>query len=426
MRVGDKLLKLDSAETIKLNSSELRRYTRGKHGSKVTAPVLRAGRKNPITMQLERQEIQLKNVTYSGMLPNGVGYIKLERFTRQAGLEVRTALENFRKTNPQLQGVILDLRDNPGGLMDAAINICELFVPNNSPIVSTKGRTQESERIYTSRRSPLEPDVPLAVIINDRSASASEIIAGAIQDVDRGVIIGENSFGKGLVQTIIPLPYNATLKMTTSKYYTPSGRCIQRIDYDQRRKGIVAITDTNKVFRTSKGRLVRQALGIRPDTTVSVKYAGTIGDIIRSNHIFRFANEYAGEIDSLPANFTVNKTLIDRFLAYLQREKFIPQNSLANRLQQLETTTSNDRTPQDFKKKISELKQLATKEQYRELEQYRAELTDILHDEIYERFYPRSRVIASSLATDIQIQTALKLLQNSVAYNALMSVKSNH
>jgi carboxyl-terminal processing protease len=426
VRVGDKLFALDTVETLKLNSADLRKYTRGKPGSKVVATILRPGKKTPLRLQLDRQEIQLKNVTYSGMLPNGIGYIKLERFSRQAGSEVRTALENFRKSEPQLRGVILDLRDNPGGLIDAAINICELFVPQNSVIVSTKARTQESERVYTSRRAPIEPDVPLAVMINDRSASASEIIAGAIQDVDRGVIVGENSFGKGLVQTILPLPYNATLKMTTAKYYTPSGRCIQKIDYDQRRKGIVAIGDTNKVFRTGKGRLVRQSSGIRPDTTVSVKYASAISDLLRGNHVFRFATEYATELDSLPANFTVSKQVIDRFFAYLQREKFVPQNSLAQRVQQWETLSNDARASQDVLKKLGELKQLASKEQYRELEKYRAELTDILHDEIYERFYPRSRVIASSLATDIQIQTAVTLLRNSTAYQALMSIKSEH
>lgn len=426
IRVGDQLFALDTVTTIRMPSSELRQYTRGKPGSKVTATVLRAGKKQPIIFHLERQEIQLKNVTYSSVLPNGIGYIKLERFSRQASSEVRTALETLRKQQPQLHGVILDLRDNPGGLMDAAISICELFVPQSSIIVSTRGRTPESERIYTSRRPPIEPTIPLAVMINDRSASASEIIAGAIQDLDRGIIVGEPSFGKGLVQTITPLPYNATLKMTTSKYYTPSGRCIQKIDYDQRRKGVVALGDTNKIFRTIKGRIVHQSSGIRPDTIVSVKYAPAINDLLRTNHIFRFATEYAAEHDSLPEQFIVTKTIIDRFLAYLQREKFVPQSSLSARLQQWETVSTGERLPADISKKFAELKALAQKEQFKELEKYRAELIDILHDEIYERFYVRSRVVASALTTDIQIQTATKLLRNGVTYNAIMSGKGNH
>ncbi len=245
LRIGDKIYSIDSTVVLHMDIDNLKKYTRGKSGSKALVKILRDGIKDTLSFTLTRENINLPNVTYSGFMKNNIGFIKVERFSKNTALDVRLAINSLRSQN-KLSGLVIDLRDNPGGLLAAAVSLCEIFVPKGSLIVSTKGNSPNFNNEYRSMMDPSEPDLPLAILINESSASASEIVAGAIQDLDRGLVIGRRSFGKGLVQSIIDLPYKTSLKITTSKYYTPSGRCIQKIKYGDlySKKEIKENTDT--------------------------------------------------------------------------------------------------------------------------------------------------------------------------------------
>jgi carboxyl-terminal processing protease len=351
--------------------------------------------------------------------------LRLERFTHNAPTEVRDAIALLHKQAQEkklsLRGIILDLRDNPGGLLDAAVSISELFVPQGTMIVSTRGRTNESERRYYSRRAPLEPALPLAILINDNTASASEIVAGAMQDLDRGVIIGERSFGKGLVQTISSLPYDATLKMTTAKYYTPSGRCIQKIDYNGRRHGIVKfIPDTTKTFKTSTGRTVRDATGILPDSVHAEQgQADIVGELFRHTTFFAFANEYAGNKKALPEKFTVDKRVFDQFVAFAKRSKFTYESPAFRKLIELEKLLKVSPN-QPALAHLAAVKAQLAKDQTQELEKQRSIISLALYEEILERFYPRSVVIGKILSEDTDVSTASVILHNPVWYKTIL------
>ncbi len=436
LRVGDKIYKIDSTIVLKTIGNELRRYTRGKVGAQIVMQILREGRKDTLRFDLVRQEVTLKNVTYSGVVGENlgnvkrqdIGYIRLERFTYGAGAEVQEAISSLRRQQPDLKGIVLDLRDNPGGLLDAANAVSEMFVPSSSLIVSTRGRSADSEHRYFSRRSPVEPDVPLAVLINEHSASASEIVAGAVQDLDRGVLVGERSFGKGLVQTITTLPFNASLKMTTAKYYTPSGRCIQKIDYTQRRQGIIkSAPDTSKIYRTFNGRIVRESNGITPDSAVSVKtISPLLTELLSRNLVFSFANEYAGKRSTLPEDFTVTKQVFDEFSSYVRRKTVsagVSLNPAARKIEELEAALKTQNASQTALKQLASVKTQLAAEYFREIDQQRSTMNGVLFEEILERFHPRSKVIAASLGSDIQVQAAVALLHNPTRYATILAKK---
>ncbi len=426
LRVGDRIYALDSTVVLSSSANELRKYTRGKPGTPVSVRILRCGVRDTLTFSLVRQEVTLKNVTYSGIILNDIGYVRLERFTTGAAGEVRDAIGLLRKQakydKKELQGLVLDLRDNPGGLLDAAVGVCELFLPQSTMVVSTRGRSTDSERRYNSRRPPIEPTVPLAVLINDNTASASEIVAGALQDLDRAVIIGERSFGKGLVQTISSLPFDATLKMTTAKYYTPSGRCIQKIDYNQRRHGIVkSKLDTLTTFTTVNGRIVRDASGILPDTVVSLKaQADVIGELFRRNTLFAFANEFAGTRSNLPADFTVDKRVFEQFMTFSKRSKFIYESPAYRKLNDIEKLSAVQTLSPAVIAHVNAAKQQMAKEQAQELERQRTPISDALYEEILERFYPRSLVISKTLDNDVDVQAASIILRSSKRYKSIL------
>lgn len=437
LRVGDKIYSLDSTVVLYSTTNDLRKHTRGKPGTHVSVRVLRGGVRDTLAFLLVRQEVTLKNVTYSGILPNApsvgaaktnnnIGYIRLERFTTGAANEVREAIEALRKQakyeKKELHGWMLDLRENPGGLLDAAVGVCELFLPQGTLVVSTRGRSTDSERRYLSRRPPLEPTLPLTVLISENTASASEIVAGALQDLDRAVIVGERSFGKGLVQTISALPYDATLKMTTAKYYTPSGRCIQKIDYNGRRHGIVKSTsDTGKTFTTTTGRVVRDASGILPDTVVSLKtQSDIIAELFRKNTLFGFANEFTGAKTALAENFVVDKRVFEQFAAYTKRTKFLYESLALRKLTEIEKLAAVQSLSAAVQSHVTAAKQQLAKEQAQELEKQRAIISDALYEEILERFYPRSTVIGKTLGNDVDIQTASAIIRSPKVYKSLL------
>ena len=295
---GDVLLEVGGVPVASRKTDEVRNLTRGEPGTEVTVKVQRDDEPYPLEFVLVRQEIQVKNVTYADYVDQGIGYVRLERFSRRASEEVRQAIKDL-KLKGNLKGLVLDLRGNPGGLLDAAVEVAGKFLPRGSMIVSTKGRSQETDKKYYSTEEPILPTAPVIVLTDRGSASASEIVSGALQDLDRAVVVGTRTFGKGLVQTILPLDYGAQLKITTARYYTPSGRCIQEIDYMHKDKnGVFAVTPDSlrKEFHTAHGRKVFEHGGVTPDSVVKeVDEGPMVKELQRRSLFFKFVNKYVAD-----------------------------------------------------------------------------------------------------------------------------------
>lgn len=421
LRVGDHIYQIDTAIVLHEVSRSLRPFTRGVAGSKATMKILRDGIADTLVFTLSREEIKVQNLPYFGLVQDSIGYIKLDRFSRQSGEDVKTAIFELRSKS-NLCGLILDVRDNPGGLLEAATTISEIFAPQGSRIVSTKGRAVTEERVYIAQSRPFEPDIPLAVLINGRSASASEVLAGAIQDLDRGVIMGERSFGKGLVQNVFSLPYNGSVKITTAKYYTPSGRCIQKVDFARKREGKSVSADTGRIFYTKNNRPVRELHGIEPDSIVSDSdYPAVITQLLAKDIIFGFASEYTSKLKSIPPKFTVTPEILNQFEAFAERKGFYVETPALQKLKEARTLVSQDKTNIAFASKIESLEKILQKEQRILAPTHTKILSTLLENEIISRFLTNKEESERTLKTDRLVQTAAGLLQSPAYYSKLFS-----
>jgi carboxyl-terminal processing protease len=412
MLPGDRFLTIGGVNVNNLKPDEIRNLTRGEPGTEVKVSVEREGEAHPLEYVLIREEIQVKNVTYSGIVENGIGYIRLERFSRRAGDEVRQAIREM-KLNGNLRGVILDLRGNPGGLLDAAVDVTSKFVTRGSLVVSTKGRRAEGEKKYLSTEEPMLPSTPLVVLTDRNSASASEIVAGSLQDLDRGLIVGTRSFGKGLVQTIVPLNYGSQLKITTARYYIPSGRSIQEIDYMHRdRNGVFLVTPDSlrREFKTAHGRKVYELGGITPDSAVELDDLGPmVRELHRKSLFFKFANHYVNEhkTDSL---LTVTPEVLAEFKKYLDKEKFDFQEESEKRVKELETIADKSHYGKDVSAELTALTAALSREKARSFERYEDHITSELYVELMARLKNEHGRIQASLKSDRQVRTAVGLL----------------
>lgn len=423
VRTGDVITQIEGRDAEDLTLSDVRSLMRGEPGTAVEITIEREGEPQPLQFLLTRQEVELKNVAFAGFADSsaGIGYVRLDRFARDAGSEVRSALQEL-KSSGRLSGVVLDLRDNPGGLLEGAVEITQLFVPHGSVIVSTRGREAQSERIYRSKLPPLLPEVPLVVLVNGLSASASEIVAGAIQDLDRGVVLGDPTFGKGLVQIIKPLPYNTSLKLTTSKYYTPSGRSIQAIDYG-RHDGIErTIPDSlRRTFRTEAGRPVMEGAGIEPDRLVSLGSDSELEAALdRRAAFFFFANHFAAQHPQIEYPFTVSDEVYDNFRNWLTAQEFTYSTDAERAVASLE----EDLTENGYEStgdELDALRQAVADEKNADFERYADDLKERLRSEILARYRGTSAQIAASFRHDRQILDAVSLLKDTSAYRVILS-----
>jgi carboxyl-terminal processing protease len=411
---GDRFISIGGTEVANLKPEEIRNLTRGEPGSEVKVVIEREGEARHLEFVLIREEIQIHNVTYSGVIENGIGYIRLERFSRRAGDEVRQAIREL-KLDGNLKGMILDLRGNPGGLLDAAVEVVSKFVSRGSLIVSTRGRRAEAERKYNSTEEPVSQSTPLIVLTDRNSASASEIVAGSLQDLDRALIVGTRSFGKGLVQTIVPLNYGAQLKITTARYYIPSGRSIQEIDYMHRDKnGIFLVTPDSlkRIFKTANGRKVYELGGLTPDSVVEREDLGPmVRELQRKSLFFKFANRYINEhkSDSL---ISVTPEILSAFKGYLEKEKFDFQEEADKRIKDLQEIAERGHYSNEV---FTELKTLAAtldREKVRGFERYGEHIREELHVELMARVKSEKGRIATSLKYDKQVQTAVGMLKD--------------
>ena len=415
---GDRIIEVDGKSIAGLKAEDLRTLTRGEPGSELRLKIERDGEDKHLEFSLVREEIQLKNITYSDFIKDSIAYIKLERFTRGAGDELRLALKDL-KLKHQIGGVILDLRGNPGGLLDVAVDVVEKFLPKGSLIVSTRGRQPESERKFFATEDPLLQQVPLVVLVNNRSASASEIVAGAVQDLDRGIILGTRTFGKGLVQTITPLVYNTQLKLTTAKYYTPSGRCIQEIDYTHKNKdGIFSpVPDSaKKTFKTLKGRLELEAGGIQPDTVVSEPEQSEFYNyLIRKAMFFKFANLYVQTHKDTPKAFETAE-LTEELKIYLDSIKVTFQDEVETKYLELCVKAEKNKYSSAVREQFEKLKSMLKEEKPDYVRQYADEILPTLRAEIMNRYKGERGRVEELLKDDAQVIAASGLIGNKKEY----------
>lgn len=421
---GDRFMTIAGVSVVGKKPDEIRNLTRGDPGSEVKVVIEREGESRPLEFVLIREEIQVKNVTYYDEIDEGIGYIRLERFSRRAGDEVRQAIREL-KLRGTLTGLILDLRGNPGGLLDAAVDVASKFTPRGSLIVSTKGRRPDSERKYASTEEPLLSTLPLIVLTDRNSASASEIVAGSLQDLDRALIVGTRSFGKGLVQTIVPLNYGAQLKITTARYYIPSGRSIQEIDYMHRdRNGVFLITPDSlkREYKTAHGRKVLELGGITPDSIVEQEDPGPmIRELHRKLLFFKFANHYVAEHkgDSITA---VTSGIRAAFKGYLEKEQFDFQEESERRVKELRQIAERSHYSTGVMAELDSLSALFNKEKARAFERYNELIAQELLVELMARQKGEQGRIAASLRFDKQAQTAVRLLKDKKEFNRRIGI----
>jgi carboxyl-terminal processing protease len=426
LHVGDIITEVNGTKVDQKNFENISLYVKGEPGTYVKLKILREGIKDTLNFELRRDEVKLKNVAIAQFYPENSNYvyIKLTAFSRPAGEEIKNALLTLRKQK-EIKGVIFDVRNNPGGLLDVAADICNRFLKKGSLIVSTKGRDSASATQRFATQEPLLGDVPLILLVNEGSASASEILAGAIQDHDRGVILGEKSFGKGLVQTVVPLSYNTSLKITTAKYFTPSGRCIQKIDYAKDNPSIKsseAISD--KKFYTDNKRLVYAAGGITPDTVViGNEPAGVVMDMLAKGVFFKFVNYiYSKDSNKTFSDFS-NDYLLTELKKFLAREKYVYISEFEKKINDIIAVSGKDKQFQFISPQLKDIQKQLDKTSSSAIEGYRKEILEEIRIELASRYNNSEGRIRESLKYDNQFQAAYNILTNQNLYLKLLSGK---
>ncbi|MBI5471122.1 MAG: S41 family peptidase [Ignavibacteriae bacterium] len=419
---GDKILEVDGVKVENKKPDEVRSLTRGEPGTEVRVLVEREGEKKPLMFVLIREEIQLKNVTYFELRDNNIAYIRLERFSRRAGDEVRQAIKEM-KLKGEIKGVVLDLRGNPGGLLDAAVDVVSKFIPKGSVIVTTRGRRPETEKHYASVEEPLLPGAPLVVLVDRGSASASEIVAGSLQDLDRAIVVGTRSFGKGLVQTVQRLSYDAQIKITTARYYIPSGRSIQEIDYMHKDgNGVFAtVPDSLKrAFKTKGGRTVYEYGGISPDSAVQAEETGPmIRELNRKSLFFKFANKYFSDHRNEPFA-GVTPAILNQFKTYIEEQKFDYKEESEGKIKELHQIAERSHYSKEVLNDLDLLMSALEKEKDRGFERYKDHIERELNAEMMARVKGEAGRIAESLAGDKQLDVALQIVRSPAMYSKKM------
>lgn len=423
LRAGDKILSIDGVPMKSKSSEDVSNALKGPKGSSVKIEVDRPGI-GTMEFVVQRDEIKLPDVPYSGILKDHVGYIKLNGFTRTASSDVKAAFTKLKSEG--MEQLILDLRGNGGGLLIEAVRIVNMFVPKNQLVVTTLGRVSEENRTYKTTEDPMDLEIPVVVLMDEGSASASEIVAGSLQDLDRAVIIGTRSYGKGLVQRTYDLEYGAKVKLTIAKYYTPSGRCVQRLEYYDRENGedVTEVADSLiKVFKTKNGRDVIDGRGIEPDISVLLPdLSRLVIAMIEHNIIFDFATEYAINHPSIqPAkDFTLNASEYQEFKKYVLAQEFTYSTISEDKLEKVKRTLEEEGFFSDVDGEYQALLNKVTPSKERDLEKFKDQITSILENEIVSRYYFQKGRAENSFREDDFIEESIKLLENLPKYNTIL------
>jgi carboxyl-terminal processing protease len=426
IKPGDILKKVDGQSLKGLASDKVSEKLKGEPQTPIKITVERNGVESDY--DLKREKIAIPSVPYYGMIDGKTGYIRFINFTQNCIEEVRNALTELKKNNPDQ--IILDLRGNPGGLLSEAVEIVNLFVGPGNEVVSTKGKIKQSNEVFKTTHAAVDEKIPLAVVINQGSASASEIVAGAIQDLDRGVIIGQRSYGKGLVQITRPLNYNTQLKVTTAKYYIPSGRCIQAIDFSHRNEdgsvGYIADSLTHE-FKTRHGRTVKDGGGITPDVDIQAETLSQItAELYLRNFIFDFATRYYWEHPDIktPDQFNFTEKDYTDFTSYIKSRNFNYKTETEDSFNELVKTAKREKYYDVHKDAFASLEKELTHSLDDDLALFRPEITNLIEDEIVSRYFYQEGALAWSVKNDEQVQKALEVLSNKDLYTSILEGKS--
>jgi carboxyl-terminal processing protease len=426
---GDAILEVNGVDCKKKNTQEVSNLLKGQPGTELKLKIKRYGEDKPLEMTLKREKVKIDNIPYYKVFDNGVAYLALSGFTRDAGKEVKDKLLEMKK-NHTLKGFVLDLRGNGGGLMNEAVDIVNLFIPKAKAVVSMKGKAANANSIHPTTNDPVDLEIPLAILVDGNSASASEIVAGAIQDYDRGVIIGQRTFGKGLVQNILPLSYNTQMKVTVAHYYIPSGRCIQEIDYSHKKDTTQTKTDTlGKPFKTLGGRTVYEGHGIMPDVKVKRDaYATVTAYLFAKNYIFDYANKFYHEHKSIaPAeSFQIDEATYQDFMKFVKDKKFAYTTESEKAIEKLKKTAKEEGYLDKIKPQIELLEKNLAAEKENDLISNRKDIEELLRSEIVGRYYYQKGRIIASLNDDPDLKRAFEILLNTNGkdeYHSILSGK---
>lgn len=414
LKIGDEILKINGISLKGKNANDVHKLLKGQAGTKITLEIMPVGQTTLKEISFNRETIKVDNVRYFNMVTPEIGYVSLTDFTRGASKEVKNAVEKLKEQGAKK--IILDLRGNPGGLLDEAVDICNLFINRDMEVVSTKGKGTTWNKTYKSLNAPYDLEIPMVVMVNNRSASASEIVAGVIQDYDRGVVVGQKSFGKGLVQSTKPLSYNSQIKITTAKYYTPSGRCIQALDYSKRKKdgSVEKFADSLKrSFKTKNGRLVYDGAGVDPDLAVPARKTPAILRALRDKHlVFDYATVYTSKITKLPSprDFRLTEAEYQDFVKWVKTKGYDYTTTSEKMLKELEEKAKDEKANID-----AQIKALQTKFQQNkdtDLQTFKEDIRSALEHDIVARFYFEKGQTEANFNYDDDLKMAISLLKD--------------
>ncbi len=419
LKVGDAITAVSGQSAKGRSAEDVMAFLRGVQGTKVDVTVRRPGEDKELRLTLERAEIEAKNVPHSGMIAEGIGYIHLTTFSQNAGRNVADALKALKEKNPDLKGVVFDLRDNGGGLLNEAVNVANVFLPRGEFITAMRGKVPEWDRSFSTTLNPVDDKIPVVVLINKRSASASEIVSGALQDLDRAVLVGQRSYGKGLVQNTRDIGYNAKIKLTTAKYYIPSGRCIQSVRY--RDGEPVDIPDAERaVFRTRNGRPVLDGGGVTPDVLMPADTAsGLVRALLEQNIIFDYVTEWMRKhpnaVDSIE---TFSFKDWEDFLQFTQRRQFSYETESEKKLRELMSAAAAEGLV--LKAEIQAVEQKIKAERTGEMGRNKARIMREIEEEIIGRVYFQGGKVRKRLKNDPEVEEAIRLLRDTERYRAIL------
>ena len=422
LQAGDRILAIDTVDVTEKSSDEVSNLLKGVPNTKMVLKIQRPNEKKPREVELLRKQILVDQVTYYGVRGDGVGYIYLKGFTDKSAQEVKNAFEDLKK-NHQIKSLILDLRNNGGGLLESATQIVSMFVPKGKEVVSTKGKISQWDRTYRTANEPLDTVMPMAVLINGNSASAAEIVSGSLQDMDRAVLVGQRSFGKGLVQSTRELPYNGSVKITMSKYYIPSGRCIQQMDYTHRKAdgSVAAIPDSlTSVFYTSKGRPVRDGGGVRPEFEIEEEEMPTMMYYLATDFVLLdFVTNWAQKHKTIPPveEFTVSDEDFEAFKNYAKEKNFTYDRQSEKVLKNLKEIAKFEGYMNSDSTIFNELEARLTPNLDRDFELYKGQIKKLMASEIIKRYYFQKGELLESLKDDEVLEKAIEVLGNQELYN---------
>ncbi len=427
LKAGDQIIKINGIDISQKNSEERSRLLKGQSKSEITLTIFRPILNEELEVTLHREKITIANVPYYGMISDDIGYIKLTDFTTEAGNEVKSALKKLKHDGAEK--IILDLRDNPGGLLEEAVNVSNVFIPKGKEIVTTRGKLSNWTKSYKALNDPVDTQMPLVILTNNGSASASEIVSGVVQDYDRGVLVGRRTYGKGLVQQTRPLAYNSQLKVTTGKYYIPSGRCIQAIDYSHRNDdgSVGKIPDSLKTeFKTSGGRIVFDGGGVNPDIEVEKEqYAPITYSLVNNDLVFGYATKYYYEHPEIgdARTFKFSDKDYEAFREWLKPKKYDYTTQVEKNIEHLIASAKKEKYYNDIKEQIYALQRETLHNKDQDLKSFKKEIIKLMEQEIAGRYYFQDGIIESSFSNDEDIRAAIEVLNDSVKYQSLLVAK---